>query len=186
MATSFKGWGSSWLDSWGGNDPGPPTGFMVGSASFSIAASLQVNAGEMQGSASFRFDAILGVGEPRFSQEIKVNRWYVKRDKKLHIFANASDADAFIEANEKADEAIAQAQKTSRLARKRLRDRIISVAPPETTVQIDYLAKLVSRYAIPVNLPELVVQQDWDRVMQIMEMALQAQDDEDIEMLLLA
>lgn len=186
MATSFNGWGSSWLDSWGTTVSDPNA--MSGSASFSFTASLQVNAGEMQGSASFRFDAILGVGEPRFSQEIKVNRWYVKRDKKLHIFANASDADAFIEANEKADEAIAQAQKTSRLARKRVIQRVIKAADalPAQTIEIDAVAALVEKYSIPVDLPALIARQDYELFMQIVALALEMQDEDDIEMLLLA
>ena len=36
---------------------------MRGSAAFSITASLQVNAGEMQGSASFAFEATLKLGD---------------------------------------------------------------------------------------------------------------------------
>ena len=113
-------------------------------------------------------------------------RYYVRRGKKLHIFPNAQSADAFIAAHEKADAAIARAQKTSKQARKRLRDKIISVAPVEKTVQFDYLAELVNRYAIPVNLPELIQAQSWERVLQIMAQALRARDEEDIELLLLA
>jgi len=120
------------------------------------------------------------------SAEVELKRWYVKRGKKLHIFANADDADSFIEANEKASIAIAQAQKTSRLARKRLRTRLVSVSLPAQTVDTDHLAQLVNRYAIPVNLPALLQQQDYERVMQIMALALQAQDEEEVEMLLLA
>ena len=65
MATSFRGWGDSWLNSWGEIVTDPNA--MFGSASFSITASLQVNAGEMQGSASMSFDAFLLVNSPSFS-----------------------------------------------------------------------------------------------------------------------
>lgn len=58
-------------------------------------------------------------------------------------------------------------------------------APPLQTVDIDALAGLVERYSIPVNLPELLAQQDYQRVMQIMALALEMQDEDDIEMLLL-
>lgn len=121
-----------------------------------------------------------------FSNEVVLRKWYVRRGKKLHIFATGEAADAFIEADNKADLVIALAQKTSRLARKRLRNKVISVALPDETVEIDLLAQLIQHFSIPVDLPQLLAQQDWDRVMQIMAIALQAQDDEDIEMLLFA
>jgi hypothetical protein len=66
VATSFKGWGQSWLDSWGPITVDPNA--MQGSASFSFTASLQVNSGEMQGSASFSINAIGTLG--RGSQEV--------------------------------------------------------------------------------------------------------------------
>jgi hypothetical protein len=55
MATSFKGWGGSWLDAWGPVNGDPNA--MVGHASITFTAALQVASGEMQGSASFRIDA---------------------------------------------------------------------------------------------------------------------------------
>jgi hypothetical protein len=119
-----------------------------------------------------------------FSQEVVLNkRWYVRRGKKLHIFSDPDDADDFIEAEARAEELVKQ--KTSRLARKKVRERAI-VVKPEKTIEFTWLAQLVSLYSIPVNLPELIAQQDYERVMQIVAKAEQMQEEDDIEMLLLA
>ena len=135
--------------------------------------------------------ALIGGGEPQppveatFSAEIDLSRkWYVRRGKKIHLFSSGSDADAFIEAQEQADKAIAEAQKTSRRARKRLREKIVTVNPIQT-VDIDLLSKAVEYFSLP-PLPDLLAQQDFERVMQIMAMAQEMQDEEDIELLLLA
>ncbi|NQW92542.1 MAG: hypothetical protein HQ446_00635, partial [Polaromonas sp.] len=150
-----------------------------------IPAFTVVNSATTDGADGVQAQIDLASSSAAATNEVILRKWYVRRDNKLHVFSSASDADAFIEADDKADAAIAQAQKTSRLARKRLRNKVVGVALPESTVQIDYLAQLVSRYAIPVDLPALIAQQDWQRVMQIMAIALQAQEDDDIEMLLL-
>jgi hypothetical protein len=186
MATSFQGWGSSWLDSWGPVTVDPNA--MVGSASFSFAASLQVGSGEMQGSASFRIDAILGVGEPRYSQEVELSprkKWYVKRKKQILVFDTAEDADSWVEAEEIAQKMVEKAQKTSRLARKRVRQKIFKPEPIQT-IELDALQTLADKYNIGIELPNLIAQQDYERVMQIMAMAWEMQDEDDIEMLLLA
>ena len=138
--------------------------------------------------------ALIGGEEPQppveatFSAEIDLSRkWYVRRGKKIHLFRSGSDADAFIEAQEQADKAIAEAQKTSRRARKRLRERVYSANPvqPIESVDIDQLGDLVDRYQMAIDLPKLIVQQDFDRVMQIMAQAMQMQEDDDVEILLL-
>lgn len=94
--TSFRGWGQSWLDSWGPVSVDPNA--MQGSASFSFTASLQVNSGEMQGSASFRIDAVLGAGEPKvaggYDDERKKakKRFIVEKNGKLMVFNTAQAA----------------------------------------------------------------------------------------------
>lgn len=126
------------------------------------------------------------VTAPAYSAEIELRRWYVRRGKRLHIFASGQDADAFLEAEQAAQEAVEKAQRTSRRARKRLRERVFTAdALPEQTVEIDALAGLVDRYSIPVDLPELLAQQDYARVLEIMALALEMQEEDDIEMLLL-
>lgn len=184
MATSFRGWGSSWLDSWGSIAVDPNA--MMGSASFAINASLQVNSGEMQGSASFRIDAILGVGEPRFSAEVVLKRpYYVKRGKKLHIFATADDADRFLEAESAANDAIERAKDSSRQAKRRLKKRVYRAVEHET-VDIDLLGQLADKYAIKADIPALIAEQDYMQLVALSLLAMQMQEDEDIELLLLA
>lgn len=63
---NFTGWGSTWLDAWGPVNGDPNA--MVGHASITFTAALQVAYGEMQGSASFRIDAA-GFVMPSVSQE---------------------------------------------------------------------------------------------------------------------
>lgn len=132
-----------------------------------------------------------GVVEPPVvvgpSNEIDYRPFYVKRGKRIMLFNSAAEADAYLEAEAAAEKAIADAQKTSRRARKRLRERVLSVAvEPLETLEIPLLETLVGRYEIPVNLPELIAQQDWERVMQIHALALEMQEEDDIELLLLA
>lgn len=85
-----------------------------------------------------------------------------------------------------AQDAVEKAQRTSRRARKRLRERVFTAdALPQQTVEIDALAELFDRYSVPVDLPALLAQQDYARVLEIMALALEMQDEDDIEMLLL-
>lgn len=120
-----------------------------------------------------------------YSAEIVLKPWYIRRKKKIMLFNTAQEADAFIAAEEQAEQAIQEAQKTSRRARKRLRDKIITVEPIQT-VDVDQLAQAVERFSIPVDLPYLLAQQDFERVMQILALARDMQDEEDVELLLLA
>lgn len=126
------------------------------------------------------------VAAPAYSAEIELRRWYVRRGKRLHIFASGQDADAFLDAERAAQAAVEKAQRTSRRARKRLRERVFTAdALPQQTVEIDALAGLVERYNIHADIPALLARQDYDRFMQIVAMAIEMQEEEDIEMLLL-
>jgi len=126
------------------------------------------------------------VTSPTYNAEVDMSlRWYIRRGKKLHLFASAQEADDFIEAEQIAEQAVQQARKTSRLARKRIRDKVFKPLPIET-IEVDRLAQLVSHFNIPVDFPQLIAEQDWARVMQIMALAREMQDEEDLEMLLLA
>ena len=110
-------------------------------------------------------------------------RWYVKRDKKIHVFATAEDADAYLEAEEKAKQLTQN--KTSRLARKRVRQKVYQPLPLET-IDTGEVQKLVGYYALKVDFPRLIVEQDFDKVMEIVALARQMQEGEDVELLLLA
>jgi hypothetical protein len=162
-------WDGAWLGDGQPSAPGAMSATLHGSGS--LSAQLEIST------------ASQATG---YSAEVELRRWYVKRGKKLHIFATAQDADAFLEAEQAAQEAVAKAQKTSRLARKRVRKAFKLDALPTQTIQIDALESLVDRYQLPVSLPSLIVQQDWEQVVRIMLEVQQMQDEEDLEMLLLA
>lgn len=130
-------------------------------------------------------------GTTAFTAEVELSvsrrKWYVKRKNRIHIFDDAQSADSYLEAESVAEAAIQEAQKTSRRSRKRLRERVLkSYALPVETINTDWLTELVNRFSIPVNLPDLVAQQDWERVMQIQALALGMQDEEEIELLLMS
>jgi len=127
-----------------------------------------------------------GGSAPSYTNEIEIRKWYVRRGKRLHIFQSGEDADAFIEAEEAAQKAVEQAQRTSRRARKRLRERVFTAdALPQQTVEIDALSGLVERYGINADIPALLARQDYERFMQVVALAIEMQEEEDIEMLML-
>ena len=182
----MSAWGNAWADSWGNSwgsvafDPNA----MRGSASFSITGSLQVAAGEMQGSASFSITATLTLPlQNQFSAEIDLTprkqRYYVKRKKQILIFDSAEQADAFLDAERQAEETIQKAQKTSRLARKRLRTKIFKAIEQPEIVPIDY-PEFRS-----IQLPEFTTQQDLAEFVRIALIARDIQDEDDLEALLM-
>ena len=120
-----------------------------------------------------------------YSAEIVLKPWYVKRKKRIYVFNSAQEADAYLAAEAEAEAAVAKAQKTSRRARKRLRDKLITVEPINT-VDIDWLSELIAHFKIQADLAALLAQQDYERVLQILALAMEMQDEEDIELLLLA
>ncbi len=125
---------------------------------------------------------------PLFEVEIQRKKWYLRRKNRILVFLTAQDADAYIEAEILAEKAIEEAKKTSRRARKRLKERVYKTSGvyPVESVDVDALGKLASRYAMAVDLPELIVQQDYERILQIQALAMIMQDEEDVELLLLA
>lgn len=179
VATVFQGWADSWGNSWGSGDPNA----MRGSASFSITGSLQVAAGEMQGSASFSITATLTLPlQNQFSAEVNLTprrKYYVKRKKQILIFDSAEQADAFLDAERQAEETIQKAQKTSRLARKRLRTKIFKAIEQPEIVPIDY-PEFRS-----IQLPEFTTQQDLAEFVRIALIARDIQDEEDLEAILM-
>ena len=179
MATSFNGWGTSWGNSWGTGDPNA----MYGSASFSFNAFLQVADGDMGGSASFRISASLQVSQGELPNEVvlRPKKWYLKRGKQYLIFDTAEEADAY----EEAEKAIQQAQKTSRRARKRVREKVYSAVAQPEVIDTSELTKLVDRLDLGFDLAPLIAQQNIEELVRIALLAQQMQDEEEIEMLLL-
>ena len=132
-------------------------------------------------------DSAQPVEVPTFSQEVELRRVYVRKGKQILLFNNHSEADQWLEADRLAQEALEQAKKTSRRARKRLRERVYRIAhvEPVEALELPEVASLVSRFDLPFDLPELIQQEAWDRVMQIHALAMEMQDEEDVLMLLL-
>lgn len=120
-----------------------------------------------------------------FSQEVEVRKYYMRKGKKLLMFDSVSEAEAYTQAESLADEAITKANKTSRLARKRLRARIVGDALPAQTIDTDWLSEMMQRFAINFDLPDLLAQEDYNRVAEIYAQAMVMQDDEDVELLLM-
>jgi hypothetical protein len=127
------------------------------------------------------------LNQPSYTGSVDLERrWYVRRGKKLHIFATAQDADAFIEAEEQAQEVVDRANKASRMARKRIRDKVFTGdSLPIQTIEVDRLQEAIAAFNLPIDLPSFVANQDWEQVVRTMLEVQQAQDEEDVEMLLL-
>lgn len=111
---------------------------------------------------------------------------YIKRDKKIYIFDSVEEADSYLEAEAKAEEIVQQSNKTSRLARKRAREKahkLLSIEPVES-VDIPALKTLVSQLQTGFELPKLIAKQDWQRVVEIYQQAMEMQDEEDLLLIL--
>ena len=57
---------------------------------------------------------------------------------------------------------------------------------PHEVIRLDWLESLIAHFNIPVELPTLEAQQDWLEVARVALLARQMQDDEEVELLLLA
>ena len=111
---------------------------------------------------------------------------YIKRNKKIYIFDSVEEADSYIEAESKVEEIVQQSNKTSRLARKRAREKahkLLSIEPVES-VDIPALKTLVSQLQTGFELPQLIAKQDWQRVVEIYQQAMEMQDEEDLLLIL--
>ena len=120
--------------------------------------------------------------ETRPERSFESRRVYLKRGKQILLFNNAAEADNYEEAERIANEAIAKAQ--SKRAVKRLKAKVIQVAPPVETIDTGVLVDLLSAYQI--NLPQLMAEQDYSQLAQIYLRLREQQEEEDLEVLLLA
>ncbi len=114
------------------------------------------------------------------------NKVYIKRNKKIYIFDSVEEADSYLEAEAKAEEIVQQSNKTSRLARKRAREKAFKslAIEPVDTVDIPALKTLVSQLQTDFELPKLIARQDWQRVVEIYQQAMEMQDEEDLLLIL--
>ena len=114
------------------------------------------------------------------------NKVYIKRNKKIYIFDSVEEADSYLEAEAKAEEIVQQSNKTSRLARKRAREKAFKslAIEPVDTVDIPALKTLVSQLQTDFELPQWIARQDWQRVVEIYNQAMEMQDEEDLLLIL--
>jgi len=128
-----------------------------------------------------------GSGSAELPNEIELKRWYVRRNNRVYIFNSASEADSFIDADNEANQAIANAQATSKAAKKKIRRKIYDATGLEPEyVSIDAVSGLVDLYGLQFDIQNLIKEQDFETFMRVAMMAREIQDEEDIEFLLLA
>ncbi len=113
----------------------------------------------------------------------EVSKVYVRRGKKIYFFNTPEEADQYLLAEQQANEAIEKAQKTSRRARKRLKEKIYPAADSVDLVEIE---QLTDRFDLPYDLPKMFQEQDYAKLVHIAEMLRQMQDEEEVELLLMA
>lgn len=128
---------------------------------------------------------ITATGGGRHGFEMVGRKVYIKRGKRIHIFDTIEDADDWADAEQAALDAIAKAQKPTRNAKKRA-VRKVNASIEHETINLVELENLVQHFGIPVELPTLEAKQDWLEVARIALLAREMQDEEDIEMLLMA
>ena len=111
----------------------------------------------------------------------RTRRVYLERDGQILVFAKPALAAAYIEA-EKAQEVVVET--TTKLP-KRLKLKKKEVQQPEAVIEIDVLSMLVEKYQLPDLAPKLA-SHDYEAILTLYLQAQIMQEDEDIELLLLA
>jgi hypothetical protein len=124
------------------------------------------------------------VATPVGEVDLSPKRYYVRRRGRLYLFNTAQEADSWIDADDAAKEAIEKAQTSSK--RRRIARKVQRAAKPLEVVDIDSLPTLASRYQVNLDVPRLMELQNFDELMRVRALILQMQDDEDVELLLLA
>lgn len=109
---------------------------------------------------------------------------YIKRGKRIHIFDTVEDADEWLEAEDKARQVVNVAKPKPQAKAKVF--MALDEAVPHDVVRLDVVRSMVDYLGIPVEMPTLEARQDWAEVARVALMARHMQDEEDIELLLLA
>lgn len=141
--------------------------------------------------ASGFFDAVVTDGaEPQPSArpgfEMGGRKVYIKRGKRIHIFDTVEDADAWVEAEQQATQALQKVPAKKKPKAKAKVYKALDEQLPHEVIRLDWLESLVAHFNIPVELPTLEAKQDWLEVARIALLAQQMQDDEEVELLLMA
>ncbi len=109
---------------------------------------------------------------------------YIKRGKRIHIFDTVEDADEWLEAEDKARQVVNVAKPKPQAKAKVF--EALDEAVPHDVVRLDVVRSMVDYLGIPVDMPTLEARQDWAEVARVALMARHMQDEEDIELLLVA
>jgi hypothetical protein len=120
----------------------------------------------------------------RHGFEMSSRKVYIKRGKRIHIFDTAEDADEWLEAEDKARQVVNVAKPKPKAKAKVF--KALDEAVPHDVVRLDVVRSMVDYLGIPVEMPTLEAQQDWAEVARVALMARHMQDEEDIELLLVA
>ena len=123
-------------------------------------------------------------GSTRPGFEMSSRKVYVKRGKRIHIFDTAEDADEWLEAEDKARKFVNVAKPKPQAKAKVF--KALDEAVPHDVVRLDVVRSMVDYLGIPVEMPTLEARQDWAEVARVALMARHMQDEEDIELLLVA
>lgn len=123
-------------------------------------------------------------GSTRPGFEMSSRKVYVKRGKRIHIFDTVEDADEWLEAEDKARQVVNVAKPKSQVKAKVF--KALDEAVPHDVVRLDVVRSMVDYLGIPVDMPTLEARQDWAEVARVALMARHMQDEEDIELLLVA
>lgn len=113
----------------------------------------------------------------------EVSRVYVRRGKNVLLFNTPQEADQYLVAERIANETIEKAQKTSRRARKRLRQKIY---PAAEAIDLKEIESLAVRFDVEYNIPSMFKDRDYYELVRIYGLLRQMQDEEDVEILLIA
>lgn len=112
---------------------------------------------------------------------------FIERDGKVLVFANATRAASYIAA-EKQAEVVQEAEKPASAVAPQapIKAEVKSIHQPVEIIAYDAIAALVQSFALVSDLSALIQAHELDSVMALYQQARDLQDEEDIELLLLA
>lgn len=114
-------------------------------------------------------------------------RVYIERDGKILVFANASRAANYISA-EKKDEAHKAVERPTSVEAPQApkRAEVRAIHQPQEIIAYDAIAGLIESFNLAKDISALIQRHELDAIMALYQKARELQDEEDIELLLLA
>ena len=114
-------------------------------------------------------------------------RVYLERDGKILVFANASRAANYI-AVEKKSESVQEAEKPTRTEAPQApkRAEVRAIHQPQEIIAYDAIAGLIQAFNLSQDISALIQRHEIEAIMALYQKARDLQDEEDIELLLLA